>query len=162
MATVSSWSDVYYRMQCVCSSLLIGLVNKKAGICQTLPRRFCKLGCPRKLDTCADTRRLCSGVNTDLLGLRRGLLHAPGGLLSPSSFSALPMVSIVSQNSQGRWMDEWLAPALDSDGIELGVVCEVSLISHLSESSCSQKSHTAGAETPDRGLTGQMLGWDSM
>lgn len=39
-------------------------------------------------------------------------------------------------------MDEWLAPALDSDGIELGVVCEVSLISHLSESSCSQQTDT--------------------
>lgn len=138
MATVSSWSDVYYRMQCVCPSLLIDLVNKKTRICQTLPRRFCKLGCPLKLDTCADTRRLCSGVNTDLLGLRR----SPGGLLSPSSFSALPMVSIVSQNSQGRWVDEWLAPALDSDGVQLGVVCEVSLISHLSESSCSQKTHS--------------------
>jgi hypothetical protein len=90
----------------------------KTGICQTVLRHFGKLGFPLKLDTCAGPGRLCSGMN-DLLALRRRLIFAPGGVLPPLSFNALPMVSI-SEFSR-KSMDEQLAPTLDSDDVQLGM-----------------------------------------
>jgi hypothetical protein len=55
----------------------------------------------------------------DLLALRRRLIFAPGGVLPPLSFNALPMVSI-SEFSR-KSMDEQLAPTLDSDDVQLGM-----------------------------------------